>query len=112
MLKLGSEFLHDYLPACPKVLNDLVFGDNFTLVSRSFRSFCWPTIFETYDLKSKTFQDQADGIAYHTQKGIDYLDKYGAFLKDRAAIEDEYATKLRLVTDHNFVVSSCMLSQG
>jgi hypothetical protein len=40
-------------------------------------------------------QDQAEQIAYHTQKGIDYLDKYGVFLKERGAIEEEYAAKLR-----------------
>lgn len=42
-------------------------------------------------------QDQAEQIAYHTQKGIDYLEKYGGFLKERAAIEEEYAGKLRSV---------------
>lgn len=47
--------------------------------------------------ESGSLQDQADQIAYHTQKGIDYLDKYGVFLKERAAIEEEYASKLRSV---------------
>uniref|UniRef100_A0A914WB54 FCH domain-containing protein n=1 Tax=Plectus sambesii TaxID=2011161 RepID=A0A914WB54_9BILA len=51
--------------------------------------------YESRSTNHEAFLDQAEQIAYHTQKGIDYLDKYGAFLKERAAIEDEYAAKLR-----------------
>lgn len=40
-------------------------------------------------------QDQYDNLAAHTQKGIEFLDKYGNFVKERCAIELEYATKLR-----------------
>uniref|UniRef100_A0A1B0CCR2 Putative cdc42-interacting protein cip4 n=1 Tax=Lutzomyia longipalpis TaxID=7200 RepID=A0A1B0CCR2_LUTLO len=39
--------------------------------------------------------DQYDNLALHTQKGIDFLDKYGSFVRDRCAIELEYASKLR-----------------
>lgn len=39
--------------------------------------------------------DQFSNVAAHTLKGIDFLDKYGNFVKDRCAIEIEYATKLR-----------------
>lgn len=39
--------------------------------------------------------DQYDNLAAHTHKGIDFLDKYGNFVKERCAIELEYATKLR-----------------
>lgn len=39
--------------------------------------------------------DQFHNIGAHTLKGIDFLDKYGNFVKDRCAIELEYATKLR-----------------
>ncbi|XP_076316139.1 formin-binding protein 1 homolog isoform X1 [Tachypleus tridentatus] len=39
--------------------------------------------------------DQYDNLAVHTQRGIDFLDKYGQFVKDRSAIETEYANKLR-----------------
>ncbi|XP_071445426.1 formin-binding protein 1-like isoform X2 [Hetaerina americana] len=39
--------------------------------------------------------DQYDNIAAHTQKGIDFLEKYGHFIRDRCAIEMEYAGKLR-----------------
>lgn len=46
-------------------------------------------------LISYLFQDQVDVVASHTQKGIENLEKYGMFLKERAAIEDEYAAKLR-----------------
>ena len=41
------------------------------------------------------FQDQYDSIAAHTQKGIDFLEKYGHFVDQRSKIEQEYASKLR-----------------
>lgn len=40
-------------------------------------------------------QDQYDNVAVHTQKGIDFLERYGNFIRDRCAIESEYAGKLR-----------------
>lgn len=40
-------------------------------------------------------QDQYDNLSLHTLKGIDFLEKYGHFVRDRANIEYEYATKLR-----------------
>ncbi|XP_044731273.1 formin-binding protein 1-like isoform X2 [Chrysoperla carnea] len=39
--------------------------------------------------------DQFDNLAVHTQKGIDFLEKYGHFIRDRCHIEKEYAAKLR-----------------
>uniref|UniRef100_A0ABD2W0D1 Formin-binding protein 1-like n=1 Tax=Trichogramma kaykai TaxID=54128 RepID=A0ABD2W0D1_9HYME len=39
--------------------------------------------------------DQFDNLSVHTQKGIDFLERYGHFIRDRCAIEEEYATKLR-----------------
>ncbi|KAK7873526.1 hypothetical protein R5R35_008785 [Gryllus longicercus] len=39
--------------------------------------------------------DQYDNISLHTQKGIDFLERYGHFIRDRCAIEMEYAGKLR-----------------
>lgn len=39
--------------------------------------------------------DQYDQIATHTQKGIDFLEKYGNFVDQRCKIEQEYASKLR-----------------
>ena len=40
-------------------------------------------------------QDQFDNLSLHTQKGIDFLERYGHFIRDRCTIEEEYATKLR-----------------
>ncbi|XP_027198870.2 formin-binding protein 1-like Cip4 isoform X2 [Dermatophagoides pteronyssinus] len=40
-------------------------------------------------------KDQYDNIASHTNKSIDLLDKYGQFSRDLAAIEIDYAAKLR-----------------
>ena len=40
-------------------------------------------------------QDQYDSVANHTQKGIDFLEKYGHFVDQRCKIEQEYASKLR-----------------
>lgn len=39
--------------------------------------------------------DQYENLSMHTQKGVDFLEKYGHFIKDRCAIEVDYATKLR-----------------
>jgi len=39
--------------------------------------------------------DQYDSIAVHTQKGIEFLEKYGHFIDQRCKIEQEYASKLR-----------------
>ncbi|XP_017053293.1 formin-binding protein 1-like isoform X7 [Drosophila ficusphila] len=39
--------------------------------------------------------DQNDNLAIHTNRGIDALEKYANFLRDRVAIETEYAGKLR-----------------
>lgn len=39
--------------------------------------------------------DQFDNLAIHTSKGIDLLDRYGSFVRDRSVIEVEYASKLR-----------------
>ncbi|XP_035730321.1 formin-binding protein 1-like isoform X8 [Vespa mandarinia] len=40
-------------------------------------------------------KDQFDNLSHHTQKGIDFLERYGHFIRDRCAIEVEYAAKLR-----------------
>ncbi|KAH8418188.1 hypothetical protein KR222_000144 [Zaprionus bogoriensis] len=42
-----------------------------------------------------SLQDQYDNLSIHTNRGIDVLDKYANFLRDRVAIETEYAGKLR-----------------
>jgi hypothetical protein len=46
--------------------------------------------------------DQTDSVAAHTQKGIDFFEKYGNFVKERALIEEEYAAKLRGLAKKNF----------
>lgn len=40
-------------------------------------------------------QDQFENLSLHTQKGIEFLERYGHFIRDRCAIEVEYAAKLR-----------------
>lgn len=45
--------------------------------------------------------DQYDNVGQHTHKGIEFLDKYSSFMKERCSIESEYASKLRkLVKNH------------
>ncbi|RZF48152.1 hypothetical protein LSTR_LSTR009841 [Laodelphax striatellus] len=39
--------------------------------------------------------DQYENLSLHTQKGIDFLEKYGQFIKERCTIEVEYAKNLR-----------------
>ncbi|XP_075226345.1 formin-binding protein 1-like Cip4 isoform X2 [Lycorma delicatula] len=39
--------------------------------------------------------DQYDNLSLHTQKGIDFLEKYGQFIRERCNIELDYAGKLR-----------------
>ncbi|XP_076233495.1 formin-binding protein 1-like Cip4 isoform X1 [Calliopsis andreniformis] len=39
--------------------------------------------------------DQFENLSLHTQKGIEFLERYGHFIRDRCAIEVEYAAKLR-----------------
>ncbi|CRK99047.1 CLUMA_CG012111, isoform B [Clunio marinus] len=46
--------------------------------------------------------DQFPNVSAHTLKGIDFLDKYGNFVKDRCAIEIEYASKLRFTSHQAF----------
>lgn len=54
------------------------------------------------DFASFFLQDQYDNLSVHTHKGIEFLDKCGQFVKERCAIETEYATKLRrLVKNHS-----------
>ncbi|XP_047367200.1 formin-binding protein 1-like isoform X11 [Vespa velutina] len=48
-----------------------------------------------YYYSSLEMKDQFDNLSHHTQKGIDFLERYGHFIRDRCAIEVEYAAKLR-----------------
>ncbi|KAG8194576.1 hypothetical protein JTE90_013315 [Oedothorax gibbosus] len=42
--------------------------------------------------------DQYDQLSTHTLKGIEFLERYSQFIKDRCSIENEYASKLRKLT--------------
>ena len=42
-------------------------------------------------------QDQFDRITDHTQKGIEFCEKYSHYVKDRSKIELDYANALRYV---------------
>ncbi|KAK6062112.1 hypothetical protein COOONC_00220 [Cooperia oncophora] len=44
---------------------------------------------------SSVVLDQTDAVAAHTHRGIEFLERLGAFAKERAMIEEEYAAKLR-----------------
>ena len=55
-------------------------------------------------------QDQYDQIAVHTQKGIDFLEKYGHFVDARTKIEQEYASKLR--SGYCLVFDICAFGSG
>lgn len=41
------------------------------------------------------FQDQCDVIEKHTQSGLDLVDRYVKFVKERTEIEQAYAKQLR-----------------
>uniref|UniRef100_A0A915MMN3 FCH domain-containing protein n=1 Tax=Meloidogyne javanica TaxID=6303 RepID=A0A915MMN3_MELJA len=42
----------------------------------------------------KYLKDKTTLVSKHTAKGIDFLDSFGLFIKERAQIEEEYANKL------------------
>ena len=42
-------------------------------------------------------QDQFDNLSLHTQRGIEFCEKAAHFYKERCSIENEYASKLKLV---------------
>ena len=48
-----------------------------------------------FDDSPFVLQDQYDQLHVHTQKGIDFLEKYQHFVDARTKIEQEYASKLR-----------------
>lgn len=43
-----------------------------------------------------SIQDQFDNLEKHTQWGLDFLDKYAKFVKERLEIEQNYAKQLRI----------------
>jgi len=42
-------------------------------------------------------QDQFDNVVAHTQKGTEFCERLLHFVKEKCAIETEYATKLKWV---------------
>ncbi|KAB0407098.1 hypothetical protein E2I00_004254 [Balaenoptera physalus] len=52
-------------------------------------------IFGNMKLSSRNFKDQFDNLEKHTQWGIDILEKYIKFVKERTEIELSYAKQLR-----------------
>lgn len=42
-------------------------------------------------------QDQFDNLEKHTQWGIDFVEKYTKFVKERSEIETNYAKQIRWV---------------
>ncbi|AWP05310.1 putative cdc42-interacting protein 4 [Scophthalmus maximus] len=51
-----------------------------------------------YSLKSVSMKDQYDVIDKHTQSGLDLVDRYIKFVKERTEIEQSYAKQLRSLT--------------
>lgn len=45
-------------------------------------------------------QDQFENLDKHTQWGIDFLERYGKFVKERLEIEQNYAKQLRYNKSH------------
>lgn len=45
-------------------------------------------------------QDQHDAIEKHTQSGLDLIDRYVKFVKERVEIEQNYAKQLKQVTSY------------
>ncbi|XP_035730316.1 formin-binding protein 1-like isoform X3 [Vespa mandarinia] len=80
-----------YIVVCVEILRD-----NAQYIYRSSTSTS-STLRETVwnEQSNQRFYDQFDNLSHHTQKGIDFLERYGHFIRDRCAIEVEYAAKLR-----------------
>ncbi|XP_076347548.1 formin-binding protein 1 homolog isoform X2 [Tachypleus tridentatus] len=54
----------------------------------------WPVGVSRYCLRFQNF-DRYDSIHSHTSQGIELLERYGQFVKERCSIESDYANKLR-----------------
>ena len=68
-------------------------------VSSVLNGFVWRIdVFATLiDTSSSFLQDQFDNLEKHTQWGIEYLEKYTKFVKERSEIETNYAKQIRWV---------------
>lgn len=63
-------------------LSSLAHGERLQVGERTENSFC-------------VFQDQFDNLEKHTSWGIDFLERYTKFIKERADIELSYAKQIR-----------------
>jgi len=45
------------------------------------------------------WQDQYNSVSDHTQKGVDFCEKFAHFIKERCAVENDYANRLRCAID-------------
>lgn len=54
-----------------------------------------PGVPDLIDRFSSILQDQFDNLEKHTQWGIEYLEKYTKFVKERSEIELNYAKQIR-----------------
>ncbi|KAK2150899.1 hypothetical protein LSH36_383g00011 [Paralvinella palmiformis] len=62
------------------------FGD----LSESCHNIVWSNNMKGWPLK-----DQFENISGHTQKGIEFCERYSHFIKERCSIENEYASRLK-----------------
>lgn len=56
---------------------------------------CLLNIFSLFVLHAPFLQDQYDIIEKHTQSGLELVEKYVKFVKERTEIEQNYAKQLR-----------------
>ena len=89
LLALLNEFISAHIPA--EVYHEMDCG--YWLMQ--YIMLDWVMVKTSKKSTILNFQDQYDQIAVHTQKGIDFLEKYGHFVDARSKIEAEYASKLR-----------------
>lgn len=93
-LEIRHRNFEEPLPFCTYLRLYWFVNELFGLILKKIKLFDF--LDKTFLLKRFfLFQDQYDNLSLHTLKGIDFLEKYGQFMKDRATIECEYASKLR-----------------
>lgn len=51
--------------------------------------------FDFFPMSSSFLQDQFDNLEKHTQWGIEFVEKYTKFVKERSDIEISYAKQIR-----------------
>lgn len=69
-----------------------------TIYNALFSVFCLLSLLcvnEIINTSSPILQDQFDNLEKHTQWGIEYLEKYTKFVKERSEIEINYAKQIR-----------------